>query len=98
MDRYDNSNSIYQELWESPFWSLYHDNISTFNTEYSGIMTRGIDSSWNPLNVPYALQQMKGGVTAFDTANDLLSFIISYKRIRNNAYESIKSHFAKLSN
>ena len=25
--RYENSNSIYQELRKSPFWSLYHDNI-----------------------------------------------------------------------
>ena len=52
-------------------------------------MVRGIDSSWNPLNVPYALQQMKGGVTTFDTANDLLSFIISYNEIKESAYEII---------
>ena len=39
--RYD-SNKIYHELPESPFWSLYHDNISTFNREYIGIMIRGI--------------------------------------------------------
>ena len=39
--RYD-SNKIYHELPESPFWSLYHDNISKFNREYSGIMIRGI--------------------------------------------------------
>ena len=38
-------------------------------------MVRGIDSSLNPLNVPHALQQMKGGVTASDTADDILSFI-----------------------
>ena len=28
----------------------------------------GIESPLNPLNVPYALLQIKGGVTAFDTA------------------------------
>ena len=56
--------------------------------EYSGIMIRGIGSSLNPLNVSYALRQMKGGVRAFDTGKDLLSFIIFYKHIRNNAYES----------
>ena len=38
---------------------------------------------------------MKGGVTTLDTSNDLLSFIISYKHIRNNANEPIKSHFEK---
>ena len=53
--RYENSNSIYQELRKSPFWSLHHDSISKFNKEYNGIMVRGIDSSLNPLNVPYAL-------------------------------------------
>ena len=25
--KHENSNSIYQELRKSPFWSLYHDNI-----------------------------------------------------------------------
>ena len=62
-------------LRKSPFWSLYHDNISKFNKECNKIMFRGIDSFLNPSNLPYALRQMKGGVTAFDTANDLLSFI-----------------------
>ena len=92
--RYDNSNSIYQEMRGPPFCLLDHGNLSKFNREYSGIMISGIDSSLNLLNVPYALPQMKGGFTAFDTANDLLSFIL-FKHIRNNAYESIKSHFAK---
>lgn len=54
-------------------------------------MTRDIDSSLNPLNIPYPLRQRKGGVTAFDITSNLLSFIISYKRIRNNAYQSTKS-------
>ena len=62
-------------LRKSPFWSLYHDNISKFNKECNKIMFRDIDSFLNPLNLPYALRQMKGGVTVFDTANDLLSFI-----------------------
>ena len=58
-------------------------------------MVRGIDSSLNPLNVPYALRQMKGGVASFDTANELLSFIISYNKIKESAYETIQSHFAR---
>ena len=93
--RYESNNRIYQELQKSPFWSLYHDNISKFNKEYNGIMVRGIDSSLNPLNVPYALWQMKGGVTAFGTANDLLFFVISYHKIKESAYETIQSHFAR---
>ena len=44
-------------------------------------MIRGIDSSLNPPDVSYTLQQTKGGVTAFDTTNYLLSFIIPYKHI-----------------
>ena len=31
--RYENRNSIYQELRKSPFWSLYHDSVSKFNKE-----------------------------------------------------------------
>ena len=58
-------------------------------------MVRGIDSSLNPLNVPYALRQTKGGVTAFNTANDLLSFIISYNKIKESACETIQSHFVR---
>ena len=58
-------------------------------------MLRGIDSSLNPLNVPYALRRMKGGVTAFDTANDLLSFIISYNYIKNSAYEAVQKYFVE---
>ena len=93
--RYESNNRIYQELQKSPFWSLYHDNISKFNKEYNGIMVRDIDSCLNPLNVPYALRRMKGGVTAFNTASDLLSFIISYNKIKESAYESIQSHFTR---
>ena len=37
---------------------------------------------------------MKGGITAFNKENDFLSFVTSYKHIRNNVYEPIKSHFA----
>ena len=52
-------------------------------------MIRGIDSSLNPSNVPYTLRQMKGGVIAFDTANDLLSFIISYNIINSFMTEAV---------
>ena len=38
---------------------------------------------------------MKGGVAAFDTANDLLFFVISYHKIKESAYETIQSHFAR---
>ena len=38
---------------------------------------------------------MKGGVTAFDTANDLLSFILSYNKIKESVYEAIQSHFTR---
>ena len=58
-------------------------------------MVTGIDSSLNPLNVPYAFRQRKCGVTAFDTANDLLSFILSYNKIKESAYETIQSHFTR---
>ena len=63
--RYENSNSIYQELQKSPFWSLYHDSVSKFNKEYNGVMVRGIDSSL------YFVANERC-VTAFDTVNDLL--------------------------
>ena len=38
---------------------------------------------------------MKGGVTIFDIANYFLSFIISYNKIKESAYETIQSHFAR---
>lgn len=40
--------------------------------ECSGNIIRGTGTSVNPINVPYTVQQRKGGVTECDTTNYLL--------------------------
>lgn len=65
--RYDQEDSIHQVVKKSPYWSLMHDGISKFSTEYNGVYVRGIDESNEPVNVPYCLTKMKGGVDAYDT-------------------------------
>ena len=54
-------------------------------------MVRGIDSSLNPLNVPHVLHQMKGGVTASDTANDILFHFhtIKLKKVLMRRFKAI---------
>ena len=53
--RYDNPLSELNMLKKSPFWTLEHDNIAKFGTEYSGILLRGIEADLQPLHVRFAL-------------------------------------------
>ena len=64
--RYDQPDSIYK-VQKSPQWSLMHNGISKFSTEYNGVCLRGINDKNEPVNVPYCLSKMRGGVNAFET-------------------------------
>ena len=65
--RYDQPDSIYKVIQKSPYWSLMHDGISKFSTEYNGVYLRGINDKKEPVNILYCLSKMRGGVNAFDT-------------------------------
>ena len=71
--RYDQPDSIYKVIQKSPYWSLMHDGISKFSTEYNGVYLRGINDKNEPVNILYCLSKMRGGVNAFDTGK-LFSF------------------------
>ena len=65
--RYDQPDSIYKVVQKSPYWSLMHDRIRKFTTEYNGDYLRGINDKNEPTNVPYCLSKMRRGDNAFDT-------------------------------
>ena len=65
--RYDQPDSIYKVVQKSSYWSLMHDRISKFTTEYNGDYLRGINDKNEPTNVPYCLSKMRRGDNAFDT-------------------------------
>ena len=50
-----------------------HNGISKFSTEYNGIYLREINDKNKPVNVPYCMSKMRGGVNAYDTGK-LFSF------------------------
>lgn len=67
--RHDQQDSLYKTMQKSPHWSLMHDGISKFGTEFNGVYLRGIDGNNEPISVPFCLSKMKGGVNAYDTGN-----------------------------
>ena len=88
--RYDNEESPYQKLiHSSPFWSITHDGISKFHTEYNGVMLRGITEDLNPLHAPFGLRKMSGGVDAHDTVDDIISVIAEHLVINQNAFDTV---------
>ena len=36
---------VFVESWKDPQWSLMHDGISKFSTEYNGVYLKGIDGA-----------------------------------------------------
>ena len=74
--RYDEPNSSYESIRESPYWGSQHDKISKFSTEFCGVCIRGITNILEPIHVPYSLKKMKGGVDGFGTGKNLL-FLLS---------------------
>ena len=70
--RYDQPDSIYKVIQKSPYWSLMHDGISKFSTEYNGVYLRGMNDKNEPVTIPYCLSKMRG-VNTFDTGK-LFSF------------------------
>ena len=90
--RYDDPNSLLNQVKNSPFWSITHDNISKFGTEYNGVLLRGINAELDPVHAPYALHKMKGGVDAHATADDIIRVCAEFSPVKCSAYETILSH------
>ena len=61
LDEYklDKENSLFRQMKKSPFYSIMHDGISKYSTEYNGIFLRGLNGNNNPINLPYSLKKMK---------------------------------------
>ena len=36
---------VFMGSWKDPQWSLMHDGISKFSTEYNGVYLKGIDGA-----------------------------------------------------
>ena len=62
----DTPESSYKAIEASPFWELMYDGISKFRREYNDSFICGINKNYEPINVPYHLSKMKGGVNGFD--------------------------------
>ena len=84
-------NSISTQHKSSPFWSITHDGISKFGTEYNGVVLRGVTIKLEPLHIPYGLRKMKGVLDAHDTAVDIIDVIAEYFPVANSAFITINS-------
>ena len=90
--RYDDPSFSYQKLVQSPFYSVMHDGINKFGAEFIGVYFKGIDSNNKPFCEPYCLTRMKGGVNAFDTANEIIANICSFNSLGDsNAFHTINN-------
>ena len=63
---HDTPESPYRTIKASPYWGFMHDGISKFGKEFNGLYMRGIDRSYEPINVPYHLSKKKRGEIGFD--------------------------------
>ena len=68
----NDANSVHAKLKRSPVWSLMHDGISKFTTEYNGVYLKGIDEDLNPFDLPFCLTELKGGVTVYDITDNII--------------------------
>ena len=91
--RFDEENSVYKQLEQAPYYSIMHDGISKFGVEYNGVYLRGTDANHAPLNVPYCLSKMKGGVTGVDNANAIISNVAAIIECDNTAKQEVLSSF-----
>ena len=88
--RYDTKNSLPNQVKNSPFWSLMHENISKFGSELNGGLRRGVSAeSLKPIHAPHALRRMKGGVNAYDVVAELFDVTSKYLNVKNNAFLTI---------
>ena len=91
--RYDEEDSLYRKLDKSPFYSIMHDGISKFSTEYNGVVLPGIDKDHAPIHVPFCLTKMKGGVTGVDTAEELMNNVATISGVTTTAYDEVIRSF-----
>ena len=57
---HDTPELPYRTIKASSYWGFMHDGISKFGKEFNGLYIRGIDESYEPINIPYHLSKMKG--------------------------------------
>ena len=88
----NNANSLHAKLKRSLVWSLMHDGISKFSTEYNGVYLQGIDEDLNRFDVPFCLTKLEGGVSAYDTADAIIQNVIDV-HLEKNAYTEIQQYF-----
>ena len=89
-------NSLYSKLRSSTYWGLMYDGITKFGMEFNGIFLFGVDKdTFLPFSVPYCLEHMKGGVTAFDLVENLFTQIAPFMNITNNAFEKINHYLSE---
>ena len=80
----NDANSLHAKLKRSPVWSLMHDGISKFSTEYNGVYLKGADEDLNPFDVPFCLTKLKGGVTVYDITNAIIQSVIGVVHLEKN--------------
>ena len=89
----NDANSLHAKLKRSPVWSLMHDGISKFSTEYSGVYLKGIDEDLNPFDVPLCLTKLKGGVTAYDITNAIIQNVVDAVYLEKNCLHQNQTIF-----
>ena len=89
----NDANSLHAKLKRSPVWSLMHDSISKFSTEYSGVYLKGIGEDLNPFDVPFCLTKLKVGVTTYDITDAIIQNVMDAVHLEKNAYTKIKQYF-----
>ena len=93
--RFDDPESLTNQIKKSPFYSIMHDGISKFSTEFNGVYLKGIDLENKSFCVPHCLNRMKGGVNAYDVADDIISTISSCNPLgQRSAFHTINRNIA----
>ena len=82
----NDANSLHAKLKRSPVWSLMHDSISKFSTEYSGVYLKGIGEDLNPFDVLFCLTKLKVGVTTYDITDAIIQNVMDAVHLEKNAY------------
>ena len=90
--RYDVKDSLPNQIRQSPFWSIMHDNIAKFGTEFNGVLLRGVSiESCEPIHAPHALRKMKGGVNAYDVVHEIFDITAGFIAIESSAFVTVNN-------
>ena len=72
------------------FWSIMHDGIMKFDTEYNGMFITSLNpDTFKQVLLPFRLMKMKAGVDAHALVDSLFTAFSEFIELKNSAFVSI---------